>query len=93
MVGLLEPQGRAESRPGSVVHAVAECLHAVRWNGSVRWGPLIHNLPEGLVGVLILDMAPSRLLLAWPSRSGSPLVASFVALAWTVRRRGRHPAR
>ncbi len=82
-----------ERRQGPVVRTVAECLHAVRWNSAVGLGPLTHDLPEGLTSVPVLDMAPSRLLLAWPSRSCNPLVASFVALAAAVHHQDHHPAR
>ena len=43
--------------------------------------PIGHALPDGLVTVPLLDMPPSRLVVAWPSVTASPLVQSFVRLA------------
>ena len=77
-------------RRGPVVRTVQECLHAVRWNGAVGLGPLTHDLPEGLVSVPVLDMAPSRTLLAWPRGGRTPLVASFVTLATAAHRHQAH---
>ena len=77
-------------RRGPVVRTVAECLHAVCWNGAVGLGPVTHDLPEGLVSVPVLDMAPSRVLLAWPRRGCTPLATSFVTLAAAVHRHEAH---
>ena len=77
-------------RQGPVVRTVQECLHAVRWNGAVGLGPVTHDLPDGLVSVPVLDMAPSRTLLAWPRRRCTPVVASFVTVAASVHRHEAH---
>jgi len=68
-------------RDGPVVRTVHECLQAVAWNGTVGLAPLTHALPDGLTMVPLLDVAPSRLVVAWRSASPGPLVRSFVRTA------------
>ena len=43
--------------------------------------PLVHTPPDGLTAVPLLDMPPSRLVVAWNDADTSPLVQSFVDLA------------
>ncbi|MEU7741733.1 LysR family transcriptional regulator [Nonomuraea sp. NPDC049158] len=72
---------------GPVVRTVHECLQAVLWNGTVGLTTLAHALPEGLVAVPLLDMPPSRLVVAWNSTDSSPLIRSFRQIAAAVYRR------
>jgi DNA-binding transcriptional LysR family regulator len=74
---------------GLVVRTVQECVQAVLWNGTVGLAPIGAALPDGLTAVPLLDMPPSRLVVAWRSGTASPLVDSFVRLAtryWTAPR-------
>jgi DNA-binding transcriptional LysR family regulator len=74
---------------GPVVRTVQECLQAVLWNATVGLAPIGAALPDGLTAVPLLDMPPSRLVVAWRSGDASPLVDSFVRLAtryWTAPR-------
>jgi DNA-binding transcriptional LysR family regulator len=74
---------------GPVVRTVQECLQAVLWNATVGLAPIGAALPDGLTAVPLLDMPPSRLVVAWRSGDTSPLVQSFVRLAiryWTAPR-------
>jgi len=76
-------------REGPVVRTVQECLQAVLWNGTIGLAPVGHALPDGLTAIPLLDMPPSRVLVAWRSGTASPLVHSFVRLAtrhWTAPR-------
>jgi DNA-binding transcriptional LysR family regulator len=66
---------------GPVVRTVHECLQAVLWSGTVGLVPLGHTLPEGLTAVPLLDMPPSRLVVAWNEADANPLVRSFVDIA------------
>jgi DNA-binding transcriptional LysR family regulator len=68
-------------RDGPVVRTEQECLQAVLWNGTVGLAPLTHALPEGLTSVPLLDMPPSRLVVAWDSANSGPLIRSFVQIA------------
>ncbi|MFE1792443.1 LysR substrate-binding domain-containing protein [Streptomyces sp. NPDC059525] len=67
-----------EPREGPVVHAVQECVQAVRWNGTVGIAPLGHAPPEGLALVPVTDMAPSAVVVAWKQGDANPLVRAFV---------------
>ncbi|HEV7978939.1 LysR family transcriptional regulator [Amycolatopsis sp.] len=71
-------------RDGPVVRTVHECLQTVLWNGSVGLTPLGHTLPEGLTSVPLVDMPPSRLVVAWAGSDPGPLIRSFVRIAATV---------
>ncbi|MET7622386.1 LysR family transcriptional regulator [Streptomyces sp. NPDC005408] len=75
-----------EPREGPVVRAVQECLQAVFWNGTVGMTPLGHDLPEELAVVPLIDMAPSRVVVAWNERDANPLIRSFVQIATTAYR-------
>ncbi|MEV1246780.1 LysR family transcriptional regulator [Nonomuraea sp. NPDC049750] len=78
------PMGLGQDGP--VVRTVHECLQAVLWNGTVGLTTLAHALPEGLVAVPLLDMPPSRLVVAWNSTDTSPLIRSFRQIAAAVYR-------
>ncbi|GAB2970451.1 LysR family transcriptional regulator [Saccharothrix stipae] len=71
-------------RDGPVVRTVHECLQAVLWNGSVGLAPLAHALPEGLTVVPLVDLPPSRLVVAWADGDPGPLVRSFARIAATA---------
>jgi DNA-binding transcriptional LysR family regulator len=70
-----------EPRQGPVVRVVQECLHAVLWNGTVGISPLGHAPPEGLRVVPLIDMAPSRVVVAAREPAANPLIRSFVEAA------------
>ncbi|HEY0805106.1 MAG TPA: LysR family transcriptional regulator [Pseudonocardiaceae bacterium] len=70
-----------EPREGPVVRAVQECLQAVLWNGTVGMTPLGHHPPEQLAVVPLIDMAPSRVVVAWNEGDANPLIRSFVQIA------------
>jgi DNA-binding transcriptional LysR family regulator len=70
-----------EPREGPVVRAVAECVQAVLWNGTVGMSPLGHDPGDELVVVPVVDMAPSRVVVAWNSGDANPLIRSFVTIA------------
>ena len=71
-----------EPREGPVVRAVQECLQAVLWNGTVGMTPLWdHDPPEELAIVPLIDMAPSRVVVAWNEGDANPLIRSFVQIA------------
>jgi DNA-binding transcriptional LysR family regulator len=74
---------------GPVVRTVHECLQAVLWSGTVGLIPLGHTLPEGLTAVPLLDMPPSRLVVAWNEADANPLVRSFIQIAAALH--GRSP--
>ncbi|MEU3614501.1 LysR substrate-binding domain-containing protein [Streptomyces sp. NPDC006872] len=67
-----------EPREGPVVRAVQECLQAVLWNGTVGMTPLGHRPPEQLAVIPVVDMAPSRVAVAWQEGDANPLIRSFV---------------
>lgn len=73
--------GGGQAREGPVVRAVHECRQAVLWNGTVGLAPLDHLPGAGLAVVPIIDMDPSRVVLAWREPDPNPLVRSFVQLA------------
>jgi len=76
-----------EPREGPVVRAVQECLQAVLWNGTVGMTPLWdHEPPEELAIVPLIDMAPSRVVVAWNEGDANPLIRSFVQIATTAYR-------
>ncbi|WP_260334376.1 LysR substrate-binding domain-containing protein [Streptomyces beigongshangae] len=68
-------------RTGPVVRAVQECLQAVLWNGTVGLAPLGHDLPAELAVVPLIDMAPSRVVVAWNEGDTNPLIRSFTEIA------------
>ncbi|KAA0941430.1 LysR family transcriptional regulator [Streptomyces apricus] len=70
-----------EPREGPVVRAVQECRQAVLWNGTVGVTLLGHDPGEGLAVVPLLDMAPSRVVVAWNRGDTNPLLRSFVRSA------------
>jgi DNA-binding transcriptional LysR family regulator len=70
-----------ERREGPVVRAVQECLQAVLWNGTVGMTPLGHHLPEQLAVVPLIDIAPSRVVVAWNEGDANPLIRSLVRIA------------
>ncbi|TDC69407.1 LysR family transcriptional regulator [Streptomyces hainanensis] len=71
----------ARPREGPVVRAVQECRQAVLWNGTVGVTLLDHEPGAGLTVVPLVDMEPSRVVLAWPEGDPNPLVRSFVGAA------------
>jgi DNA-binding transcriptional LysR family regulator len=71
-------------RDGPVVRTAHECLQAVLWNGTVGLAPLAHALPEGLTCVPLVDLPPSRLVVAWSGTDPGPLVRSFARIAAAV---------
>jgi hypothetical protein len=75
-----------EPRDGPVVRAVQECLQAVLWNGTVGMTPLGHDLHEELAVVPLIDMAPSRVVVAWNEGDTNPLIRSFVRIAMAAYR-------
>lgn len=44
-------------------------------------------MPEGLTAVLLADMAPSRVVVAWNEGDPNPLIPSFVRIATATHRR------
>lgn len=70
-----------EPREGPVVRAVAECRQAVLWNGTVGMTLLDHEPGDGLTVVPVVDMPPSRAVVAWNAGDTNPLIRSFVRIA------------
>ncbi|WP_073938009.1 LysR family transcriptional regulator [Streptomyces sp. CB02400] len=70
-----------EPREGPVVRAVQECRQAVLWNGTVGMTLLDHEPGEGLTVVPLIDMPPSRVVVAWNEADTNPLIRSFVQIA------------
>ncbi|MEU6034513.1 LysR substrate-binding domain-containing protein [Actinomadura sp. NPDC047616] len=70
-----------ERREGPVVRAVQECRQAVLWNGTVGMTLLDHEPAEGLTVVPLVDMPPSRAVVAWKQGDTNPLIRSFVHIA------------
>ncbi|MFF5899978.1 LysR family transcriptional regulator [Streptomyces argenteolus] len=70
-----------ERREGPVVRAVQECRQAVLWNGTVGITLLTHEPGAGLVVVPLVDMEPSRAVVAWNAGATDPLVRSFAEAA------------
>ncbi|WP_188197320.1 LysR family transcriptional regulator [Nonomuraea sp. SYSU D8015] len=82
------PSGR--DHDGPVVRTAHECQQAVLWNGSVGLMPHGHHpLPEGLTAVLLADMPPSHLVVAWRGADPGPLIRSFIRIAVSVHRPAR----
>jgi hypothetical protein len=53
----------------------------VLWNGTVGITLLNHNPPDGLVVVPLLDMPPSRVVVARNEGEADPLARSFTETA------------
>jgi DNA-binding transcriptional LysR family regulator len=70
-----------EPREGPVVRAVQECLQAVLWNGTVGMTPLGHAPSDQLAVIPLIDMAPSRVVVAWNEDDANPMIRSFVQIA------------
>ncbi|WP_438295741.1 LysR family transcriptional regulator [Streptomyces sp. HUAS TT7] len=70
-----------EPREGPVVRAVRECRQAVLWNGTVGMTLLDHEPGEGLTVVPLIDMPPSRMVVAWKAGDTNPLIRSLVEIA------------
>ncbi|MES9509389.1 LysR substrate-binding domain-containing protein [Streptomyces sp. NPDC000609] len=70
-----------EPREGPVVRAVQECRQAVLWNGTVGMTLLNHEPGAGLTVVPLIDMEPSRVVVAWNEGDRNPLIRSFVRSA------------
>ncbi|WP_275558116.1 LysR family transcriptional regulator [Streptomyces sp. 5-6(2022)] len=70
-----------EPREGPVVRGVQECRQAVLWNGTVGMTLVDHEPPEGLTVVPLIDMEPSRVVVAWNETDTNPLIRSFVQIA------------
>ncbi|MCF3131719.1 LysR family transcriptional regulator [Streptomyces olivochromogenes] len=70
-----------EPREGPVVRAVQECRQAVLWNGTVGLTPLDHEPAEGLAVVPLIDILPSRVVVAWKEGDTNPLIRSFLQTA------------
>ncbi|WP_413803335.1 LysR family transcriptional regulator [Streptomyces iranensis] len=70
-----------EPREGPVVRGVQECRQAVLWNGTVGMTLVDHEPPDGLTVVPLIDMAPSRVVVAWNEADTNPLIRSFVEVA------------
>ncbi|GLY87777.1 LysR family transcriptional regulator [Actinoallomurus iriomotensis] len=70
-----------ELREGPVVRAVQECRQAVLWNGTVGMTLLDHEPPAGLTVVPLIDMPPSRVVVAWNEGDTNPLIRSFARIA------------
>ncbi|SER64772.1 hypothetical protein SAMN05421870_103155 [Streptomyces qinglanensis] len=75
-----------EQREGPVVRTVQECRQAVLWNGTVGMTLLDHRPPEGLTVVPLIDLPPSRVVVAWKESDRNPLIRSFVRIALEVYR-------
>ncbi|MFG2793714.1 LysR family transcriptional regulator [Streptomyces sp. NPDC048419] len=75
-----------ERREGPVVRAVQECRQAVLWNGTVGITLVNHEPGAGLAVVPLVDMEPSRAVVAWTEGDTNPLVRSFAQAATTALR-------
>ena len=73
-------------REGPVVRAVLECQQAVLWNGTVGIAPIGHDPTAELTVVPLVDMAPSRVVVAWNKNDANPLIGPFVEIATTAYR-------
>ncbi|MFI5524468.1 LysR family transcriptional regulator [Streptomyces platensis] len=76
-----------EPREGPVVRAVQECQQAVLWNGTVGITLLNHEPAAGLTVLPLIDMPPSRVVVAWNEGDTNPLLRSFVQTATAAYRR------
>lgn len=74
-------------REGPVVRVVQECVQAVLWNGTVGLAPLGHEMPARLAVVPLVDLEPSRVVVAWNKADTNPLTRSFVEIARAAYRR------
>ncbi|MEU2625104.1 LysR substrate-binding domain-containing protein [Streptomyces sp. NPDC007157] len=79
-------------REGPVVRAIQECRQAVLWNGTVGLTTTGHEPGAGLVTVPIVDMEPSRVVVAWVEGDANPLLRPFVQVAVDAYRRRSGPA-
>ncbi|MGW4908527.1 LysR substrate-binding domain-containing protein [Streptomyces sp. NPDC004270] len=68
-------------REGPVVRAIQECRQAVLWNGTVGMTTTDHEPGAGLVTVPVVDMEPSRVVVAWVEGDANPLLRPFVRVA------------
>jgi DNA-binding transcriptional LysR family regulator len=73
-----------QHRDGPVVRTVHECVQGALWNGTIGLTPLAHALPDGLVSVPLVDMPPSRLVVAWNTANPDPLIRSFTQIAAAI---------
>ncbi|MFJ1709285.1 LysR family transcriptional regulator [Kitasatospora sp. NPDC088346] len=76
--------GRPAPGGGPVVRSVAECLHAVVWQGAVGIlpaGAAHRHRAEGVAFVPLTGHPPSRVVIAWPSERPDPVVLAFVRAA------------
>ncbi len=75
---------RPQNGGGPVVRAVAECLHAVVWQGAVGILPIgatHHHRTEGVTFLPLTDYPPSPVVLAWPATNPDPTLTAFVTAA------------
>ncbi|WP_413105087.1 LysR family transcriptional regulator [Streptomyces sp. Inha503] len=77
-----------EPREGPVVRGVQECRQAVLWNGTVGMTLVDHEPPDGLTVVPLIDMEPSRVVVAWNEADTNPLIRSFAEIATAAYRGG-----
>lgn len=72
-------------RDAPVVRPVHESLQAVLCDSTVgltSLGPhAAHTQPDELTSIPLVDMPPSRLVAAWNTTNGGPLVGSFIRIA------------
>jgi len=76
--GHWEPYPSAE---GPRVHSLDECLHAILWQRAVALMPeqAVRSHPvEGVTCIPVVDVPPTRLVLAWRRADRNPLVAAYV---------------
>jgi DNA-binding transcriptional LysR family regulator len=78
------PNTSAPDREGPVVRSVAECLHAVVWEGAVGILPVgatRHHRIEGVAFVPLVGYPPSQVVLAWPADRPDEALTAFVEAA------------
>ncbi|MEU9128886.1 LysR substrate-binding domain-containing protein [Kitasatospora sp. NPDC048540] len=83
--------GAGATTPGPVVRSVAECLHAVLWQGAVGILPAAathRHRTDGIAFVPLTGHPPSRIVLAWPSAHPDPVVLAFARAATTAAEQG-----
>ncbi|MFJ7150127.1 LysR family transcriptional regulator [Streptomyces sp. NPDC100445] len=76
---------------GPEVRSLGECLHAVLWQGSIALVPgsvARRHTVEGIAYRPVVDLPPTRLVLAWRREDRSPLVAAYVEAFSTARDKG-----